>query len=248
MNHQSYDALEWVVNFKNPGVSKTHNLSKILGFDSTVLYDESDEVFFESLNGDQCDKDSFMPIKRKISIGDEMIVAPNGGRSSDFAFPFFDIHTEEKGLIFGIGWTGQWNLRLARDKEGLKVKIGFANDDFYLNPGECARSVRILVMEWEGDYLDAHNKFRRFMIEKNSPKKKFGGRLTIPTSIQSFDLYAYVEKSGEIANFFNSEAGQMELLKRSLKCPGIDTFWVDAGWFSGHFPFGVGNYSFSGSR
>jgi len=55
LNHQSYDALEWVIHFKNSGGSKTHNLSKILGFDSTVPYVESDEVFFESLNGDQCE-------------------------------------------------------------------------------------------------------------------------------------------------------------------------------------------------
>ncbi|MEI6132097.1 MAG: alpha-galactosidase [Bacillota bacterium] len=244
LNHQSYDALEWVINFKNTGGSKTHNLSKILGLDSTVPFVESDEVFFESLNGDQCDSESFMPIKRKIAIGEEMIVAPKGGRSSDFAFPFFDINTKEKGLILAIGWTGQWNLRLARDKDGLKVEVGFANDDFYLNPGESARSMRILVMGWEGDYLDAHNKFRRFMIEKNSPKAKLGGELSLPAAIQTFDLYSYVEKHAEIANFYNSEAGQLEILKRSLKCGGIDAFWVDASWFINHFPYGVGNYTF----
>jgi len=242
--HNDYDAYEWVVNFENTSEGNTYNLSNILGIDSTMPYDKGDVVEFESLNGDQCDSKSFMPIKKQLLLGEELNVAPYEGRSSDSAFPFFEVHSSNKGYIFGIGWTGQWNLRLSRDDDGLMVQVGFENDNFYLKPMENARSVSMLVMAWEGDHVEAHNKFRRFIIEKNSPKAKFGATLPLPAAIQTYDLYSYVEKSGKIADFYNSEEGQLEVLKRSLKCEGIDTFWVDAAWFPGHFPLGVGNYSF----
>ena len=144
--HNNYDAYEWVANFKNTGEVNTYHLSNVLGIDSTLLYDKSDGVEFESLNGDQCDSKSFMPIKKQLLLGEELNVAPYEGRSSDSAFPFFEIHSSNKGYIFGIGWTGQWNLRLSRDDDGLKVQVGFENDDFYLKPKESARSVRMLVM------------------------------------------------------------------------------------------------------
>ena len=49
-------------------------------------------AFLHTLRGDDCTKNSFLPIDKEITVGEEIVFIPTGGRPSNAtAFPYFDI-------------------------------------------------------------------------------------------------------------------------------------------------------------
>jgi hypothetical protein len=55
-------------------------------------FDCKNTAFLHTLRGDDCSKNSFLPIDREINLGEEIVFTPIGGRPSNVtAFPYFDI-------------------------------------------------------------------------------------------------------------------------------------------------------------
>ena len=88
-------------------------------------------------------------------------------------------------------------------------------------------------MFWRGDLRASHNRFRQLMISHYVPK--IGGEYPeIPIAENNFDVY-----NGRPG--WATEEGQIAFTELVAKC-GIETFWLDAAWFEGNFPNGVGNW------
>lgn len=194
-----------------------------------------------TLRGDDCSKESFLPIDRKINIGEEIIMAPTGGRPSNTtAFPYFDITLDGKSYLFAVGWSGQWKAVITRSENGVNVKIGIENIDFYMKPGESFNTLSLCFVEGkEGESAaDLRRRFRRYLITDFNPLPE--GMDNLPISIQPYDRYFY----GRCPDW-PTVAGQIRTLEGAKKCGYIDTLWIDAAWFSVGFPYGVGNYSFA---
>ena len=103
-----------------------------------------------------------------------------------------------------------------------------------LHPGEAIRSPRILLLAWQGDLLAAHNRFRRLMLYHYVPKEQ-SRPLAMPIFWQCYDRY-----HGHPT--WPSEAGQCQAAQVAAKT-GCDFLWLDAAWFPGDFPNGVGNWT-----
>jgi alpha-galactosidase len=197
-------------------------------------------LHLHTLWGDDCSKNSFMPVDIDIEAGEKVVLAPEGGRSSNTtAFPFFDLTFDGKAMLFAIGWSGQWKCVIERGENCFSVKIGLEHADFYLKPHE--RVILPSVFFFEGDDAAAlRRRFRAIMLDEFNPVGNRGGRNAIlPISIQSFDRYFL--KTPE----WSSTAGQMRVLDGAVKCGYINTLWLDAAWFKDGFPNGVGNFSFA---
>ena len=54
----------------------------------------------------------------------EKTVAPNGGRSSNGKFPFFNLSFEDEGAVIAIGWSGQWQFQTKRAANGTVPRHG----------------------------------------------------------------------------------------------------------------------------
>lgn len=188
--------------------------------------------------GDSCTGESFLPFANKVEIGDSISIRPQNGKSSQGAFPFFDICGSHDGLICGIGWSGTWFYELSRNNGMIVFKAGLPDVHFYMEPHESLRFPRILIMAYEGDAVAAHNRFRRLMKEHFSPKQRFGEQMKMPMALQNFDRYSYKLPQ------WNTTSGQMQEIDYAERCAYFDTYWMDAAWFTGGFPKGVGNYSF----
>jgi alpha-galactosidase len=226
----------WTVRLKNGGAEKTQQITEFFGID--LDFPVRGAVRWESLRGDSCGLSSFLPKALDLENGTVIRTEAGEGRSSKGdGFPYFDLTDGERSAVFAIGWTGQWSCSVGRRGDTVTVKAGFPDCDFYLNPGEEARSCGALLC-CGGPLTSARQRFRRIFREKLSPAAAYGGKLEIPLSLQVFDRYFRKDP------FWATEEGQLFSVGRAEECGYFNTYWLDAAWFRDGFPSGVGNYAF----
>ena len=232
-----FPAVEWVLRFENRGKSDTPILASVQALDLVLGTPAEAPVVLDRIRGDDCTERSFEPIAQPLARGREERFAPNGGRPSNGTFPFFNVDTGDGGLFVAIGWTGQWAASAKRHDNGAtRVAAGMELTHLKLHPGEAIRTPRILLMSWRSRRIDAHNQFRRLLLAHYLPK--VGGKPARPAiGSQSFNM-----NHGGRRPVWNTEAGQIAAAKVT-QLIGCDTHWLDAAWFEGGFPGGVGNWT-----
>lgn len=200
------------------------------------------DAVLETLTGDDCGEKSFLPVREVIADGSRYHAEPYGGRSSNTtAFPYFDLIHDGGCTTFGIGWTGQWRMDLARIGHIINVSAGLCDCDFYLKPGESVRFPSIIAVT--GETLESTRVlFRRTLADRFTPRPN-GERPVLPISIQPFDRYYAGQCDTEIRVDWKTEAGQICEADRAAECGHIDTLWIDAAWMKVGFPSGMGNFS-----
>jgi alpha-galactosidase len=231
-----YAAVEWVLFFENTEVQDTPILENVQALDAQLRTGYSARpTILHQISGDVCGEQSFLPADTTLEPGKPLAFAPVGGRPSNQTFPFFNVQYGDEGIITAIGWSGQWAARLERSATGpTRVQAGMEKTHLRLHPGERIRTPRILVMPWKGDRLVAHNRFRRLLLFEYVPRLD-GRPLRLPVASQCFDRY-----SGSRPEW-STEAGQLQAVQATHDL-GADTHWLDAAWFEGGFPNGVGNW------
>ncbi len=248
---REYSAVEWLCRFENLGSEDCPLLDGVQALDVLLAGDEPasaklpaapdlGSVTLHTIAGSDASQRDFSPIERELQPGQSIELAPVGGRSSNGAFPFYYLDRGNgRGLFVAIGWTGQWTASIIRDANGtVRLTAGMQRTHLRLHPGESIRTPRILLMSWTGpgDRQDAHNAFRRLLLAHYLPK--IDGKTALPAiAAQSFN-HSYQGKRPS----WNTQAGQLASAKinRALGC---DTLWLDAAWFLGGFPSGVGNWT-----
>jgi len=228
-----FPAIEWVITFKNGGSDDTPIIGDIQALDTSFTRKRNGEFILHRAEGSSATIRDFAPIENPLPPGSRTRFGSLGGRSSNTtAFPFFNIEAPGEGVMIGIGWSGQWGVELFRDGgTTLSVSAGMELTHLYLHPDEQIRTPRILLLFWEGnDRIRGHNMLRRFILLHHTPQKD-GKPVTIPFAC-----------SGEPLNE-QTEQNQIAAASRYAEL-GIDVeyFWLDAGWFEGGWPNGVGNW------
>ncbi len=237
-----YPAVEWVARFEN-GSSRTSPLIEdVRALDLAVAsgYHRLPLVLHH-LQGDTCSATSFMPLETPVTPATQVGLAPTGGRPSSMtAFPFWNLQYEDTGVIAAIGWTGQWRAEFTRAPNGPgRMTAGMEQLKTVLHPGESIRTPRILIMPWNGSKADAHVRFRRLMLDHYTPRVN-GKTVELPGALQTFDRYHSHPD-------WPTEVGQLVYARKAADL-GCDTVWLDAAWFPGGFPNGVGSWRADESR
>ncbi len=235
----------WVVYIENDSDEHSPRICELLGLD--IAFPIKDTAKFNTLRGDDnCGVLAFCP--ESFDLTEEVISrSPRDGRSSsNEAFPYFDIvDSSGNGLVCGIGWSGRWKLDVCREGDTARVRAGFNDCDFYLEPHERIRSVRILIYLGDGGEDRLRQNFVRLHRKYYSPIPDITASTYFPISNICFDRYYWgnIPKPGEV-NYFETEDAQINILKNSLKYKHFNTHWIDACWFDGAFRTGVGNYRY----
>ncbi len=244
LENKTDNLYSWVVYLENDSDENSPRITNFYGLDMSFLF--KGDVKFNTLRGDDNTIYSFFPESFDLTDGQNIQRRPTGGRSSNTtAFPYFDIEDcEGKGLVCGIGWSGQWKLDVMRDGDYVRVLAGFDDCDFYLEPREKVRSIRVLLYLGSGGEDKLRQNFVRMHREHYSPIPDFD-KAFFPIAAQCFDRYYWsnIPKEGEI-NYFESEDAQLNIINGASKCKNFNSFWIDACWFDGAFRTGVGNYSY----
>jgi alpha-galactosidase len=229
-----YPAVEWVLRLRNAGSADTPIIENIRPLDLRVTAPSKGDVILHHAHGSACEPTDFLPIDTTVARNADAQIAPRGGRSSDGALPFFNLEWSGGGLVGAIGWSGQWAISLRRDVGSeLTLQAGQQATRLKLHPGETIRTPRILIVMWQGDdRLRGHNLLRRLLFAHYVPRHN--GEIIVPPVTQNT---WFTFNSGNDV----TEANQLEAM-RDMKPMGVECYWLDAGWFEGGWPSGVGSW------
>lgn len=146
-----------------------------------------------------------------------------GGRSSNRDFPFFVVEEADRqgGFFVGIGWSGDWHLRMNRQAERMTIAGGMMNLSLSLRPGESFRQPTILLGRYRGCSGDGQRALRRHLRDRVQPL--LDGKSIRPVSF--WDNYY-----GDRGQFYERDA--IEEIPLAAEA-GIEYFVVDGGWNGG---------------
>jgi alpha-galactosidase len=237
---KKFPAVDWVFYFENQGEKESPLLENIQPLDVHLQTGEQ-STSLHRIAGDNHripgvvqTEPSFAQLKVEVEVGHSLRLSPDGGRSSSGTFPFFNVASGDQGLFTAIGWSGQWAAELVRDKSSTRLTAGMELTHLVLRPGEKIRTPRILVMGWRGELSLAQNRFRRLMLAHYSPREN-GAPVQIPSLFQNFCRY-------NARADWACESGQIKCAQVAKQL-GFEFMWLDAAWFPGGFPNGVGSWT-----
>lgn len=232
IEYSEFGATEWQVRL-TAGDKRPVSFRNSPSADFLLQFPETSEMLLHWNKGSHGEADDFHPLVNDFAVHPEKTIESFGGRSSDGAMPYFNVAGDAGGLIIAIGWTGDWRATFQRQTNGaLRIKAGLKEASFQLPAGETVRLPSILVMSYQGSWMDGQNKFRRLMRQKLTPTNHDELQL-MPVAASVHGMLAFNDTSAE-----NLQALANEITAQKLP---VDTFWLDAGWNEGGFPGFQGN-------
>ena len=234
--YRSHAAVELLLQMTNTGDTESPLLVKILPLDCSMDLPGWPCTVHHML-GDWNSERTFMPLAEKLEPGGNksLMIAPNGGRSSDEQMPFFNMQWAGGGVVMAIGWAGQWEAAFqCEGNQNLKIQAGQQLTRLRLRPGESIRTPRILLQFWQGnDDFRAYNLFRQWMLEENLPRRN--GEIVLAPICGSVT---------ETAPDGSYEEPHIRVMK-PLAEHGVEVFWSDMDpqqWYPIGFPDGTGTW------
>ena len=276
-------AVEWLLTFRNDGPADTPPIEDVRALDLVAATDWHELVVHHATGGIAA-PDAFEPQQTVLprppssrapgATGKggqtELRLAPTGGRSSNGVLPYFNVEAHwggARGIVVGVGWSGQWEARVARfgsrpaeprqpdfrgpnpgqaalrQADRLRIEAGMEEVHIALHPGEEIRSPRVLLIPWTDDRTSGQNQLRRYLYRR---APALNGE---PPQPALFCNVGIVEPDGAA---FGAGYSYEELAGLAGRL-GADHLVVDAGWYAvptdGGVPperawvHGVGNYS-----
>ncbi|HOD51398.1 MAG TPA: alpha-galactosidase [Candidatus Hydrogenedentes bacterium] len=170
----------------------------------------------------------------RTGLGERTLTVADG-RSSNGDLPFFMLSSlqDSWGVACALGWSGSWCARAGYDKAASMVRLdaGMTPLRFRLPAGESLSLPAALLIPFRGDESEGSNRMRRALREHY--QGRLGGRLVDPpVSFSSWFVFDNNVHAAMLKELANEAAGL-----------GIEYFCLDAGWFEGDFPYGVGNWT-----
>jgi alpha-galactosidase len=222
--------VDWTIHFTNQGGADTPVLEQVRALDASFPCEVRSPAIFHSLRSTG-GVDDWLPFSEPVPPGQRRTFAPNAGRSSVGACPFFNVQWNGGGAAAGIGWTGQWTAAVENRDGTVVLQAGMENLHLTLHPGESIRTPRILLMRWSGDdETQAYNLWRTTMLRHIVPRVR--GEVVVPPIAHLSTAFYEMDKCTEAVALAHLEAGK-EL--------GFECYWYDAYYGKDDFPT-VGNY------
>lgn len=230
-------AIEWLLTFENTGSADTPIVENVQSLDVSLNtpLDDRGTYRLHRTNGAPSNPTDFEVRTVAMAPGQTQTMGGGGGRSSNKDFPFFKVETGKGSPIVAVGWSGQWAAQVSSPQvPSLRISAGIERTHFKLRPGEKVRMPRILVLHWEGDTRESNAQFRR-LIYKHYVAKRSGAK-PLPTLFCN----TCFTRGGGWLNECNAE-NQISLIKAYAPL-GLEALLTDAGWFTGGWPNGAGNW------
>lgn len=229
--YPEFRAVEWVLHFRNTSAENSGQLTRVKVADFDMVYPDAGALKIHYAEGNKISKADYAPRTAEFRTEQPLHIEPHGGRSSEEAFPFFNLESEasRQGVMVAVGWTGTWFADLEkRDPSRLTLAAGMLNTDLYLYPGEQIRTPSVALMFWSGDRMNGHNRFRRLVLAHHS--RKVDGSPFYPLCC-AFN-YRDPQPCGEYSCLTADWAVAM-VRRYSMFELTPDVFWLDAGWHTG---------------
>ncbi|MGL4649247.1 MAG: alpha-galactosidase, partial [Caldilineaceae bacterium] len=219
-SYQHFPAVDWMIRFANHGQHDTPILSDILPLDLLFPLDPGQPCQVHHARGGLTQTDDFEPLTTPLTFrqgGSPLRLSARTGKSSTLHLPFFNLEMGTGGVIGAIGWSGGWSAGFERTRAGVRVVAGMERTHLRLHPGEEIRTPRIVLLFWEGDRDEAHNTWRRFILEHYTPRPT--GELLRPPFCDGVWGARTAQSHVEKIHWLHDE-----------RIP-TECYWIDAGWY-----------------
>ena len=237
--YTDYNAVKWMLRFTNTNNNNSKTISDVKVIDLDLEYGDSGDFILHSAEGNHISKADFHPRSTVLTNGEPIQFFPEGGRSSETAFPFFNIESpSDQGVVFAIGWSGTWVSDFVKESDkSVSVKSGMKRFESYLKPNETFRTPSMCLLFWNSkNRIDGHNKFRRFVLAHQS--RKIDGELATYPLSSGFN-YRDPEPCTEYSCLTEDYA--IAMIRRYTQFGLIpEVYWLDAGWYTGAANFEEG--------
>lgn len=215
--YTGYDAADWVIRFENTGDKDTPLIEAIRPLQMDIAAGEQKCDLRYAL-GSEVAVNDFENRFQDLPPGGARELSSMNGRSSRNNLPFFNLQVGDAGMIMAIGWTGNWQADFDRTFEGdITLWAGMPVTRFSLHPGESARTPSILLLNWQGDLVAAHNVWRRLLLTHIVPQ--YDGQ---PIQVPSFYC---------VWGTCSTEWHLNKIKELTDAQVPIETYWIDAGWY-----------------
>ena len=217
IEYHDFPIVEWTLHFKNTGSQDTGIIEDAHTMDVTFKRQKGCEFILHREMAQRNIADELGP-KQTARVIPYSIFSMSG------TSPYTNLELPGEGAIVVIGWPGQTEMDFTRDsKRSLRVRGGQQRTHFKLHPGEEVRSALAVLQFWQGDKIDAHNVWRRWMYAHNIPR--IDGELPGPQHSGS-SAHQYSDM------IYATEENQKMFIDRYLE-EGLqlDYWWMDAGWY-----------------
>jgi len=227
--YKKFPAVIWNLGFKNIGTKNTLVLEQVKTLDyrniskPKILYRSRGAFHYENEPLDanssgEAFREDFLLVKNDLEKTAEVVFGGVGGRSSVDWMPYFNLAGSDGGVLFGIGWTGQWQTKVSTNGDIVHFQSGMEFIHTVLHPGESIRQPATLMIRWVGnDPIRGHNLLRRFMTDEIMPHYD-GKPLQAPITYGAWGGMPVEEHLKRI-----------KLIKEQ-RLP-YDYYWIDAGWY-----------------
>ncbi|MBO4557781.1 MAG: alpha-galactosidase [Bacteroidales bacterium] len=223
-------AIEWVLRFYNSPTANTGIISEVKTADFTLNDKNANGYSLRRLRGSNADIHDFEVVEESLNAGDTIKLATRGGRSSDIiSMPFFNITAlgADCGLVYAIGWTGNWRTNFTGGRNSCRVESGLKDANFYLKPGEDVRTPLASILFWTGkDMMAGHNAFRRHVMAHHSHKVDGKPWTPLAAGLDYGDpapCNEYTCLTDLLARGIVQRHKQLDIMP--------EVFWLDAGWY-----------------
>ena len=157
------------------------------------------------------------------------------GRSSNLHLPFLislaSRAEDSEGFFCGMAWSGAWYMTFRKlDETRAGLNVGVKVQSLTLQPGETLQLPEIHIGFFRGGPARGTNALRKYLYEQVCPT--YQGKPTLPRV--SYDHWFGIGNSLNMDRMKQQAARAAQL--------GVEVFVVDAAWFPGDFPDGVGNW------
>lgn len=231
-------ALELRWTFSNQGAAPSELVTEAYAIDLSAPSQSGRCMLLSSMGGTR-DGLGAAPGKASFEVTEtplgEKTLSVSGGRSSNGHLPFFSLAnlSGDRGVAMALGWSGQWSARGHFDAAAgtVSFRAGMGPVNFRLDPGESVRMPCALFMPFTGDNRAGANLLRR-ALRTHYQATLDGQPVLPPVSFSSWFV------------FHNDVSAAMLTGIASAAAPlGVEYICLDAGWFEGGFPDGVGNWT-----
>jgi len=221
VQYTDYPTVEWTVYFKNTGKRDTPVLENIHALDTTFPRGGRPFELLHYFDGGYDGVNAYQPHEVALLKGDSSRSFSPGGRGSDRWMPYFNLESGDGGVMIAVGWPGQWQVKFSDGmSDNRRVQAGQALTHLVLHPGESVRSPLIALQYWKGgDWIDAQNTWRRWMIAHNLPRDE--GRPLAPTLFAGSPNLDWNEK--DILTYLS------DYIAAGIR---PNCLWMDAGWYT----------------
>lgn len=224
-HYYDYGVSEWTVWFENKG---TQN-SKILSNVKTTICAEGDYPTLKGIMGDRPNK--YTPYSVDLNSQSATFTADTG-RATHVNFPYFNLEIGTGGIMFAIGWAGNWTAEFCKTTGCVCVSLSGVNGlNTYLKPNEKIRTPLFVVAPYlkrEEHY--ATNFWRSWYIKYTLPKANGEGEDFTPQSTCCLASDTGLPNSdGSISERHYTWRPTLEkMFEEKVK---VDFRWFDAGWY-----------------